>query len=194
MGVIRNVMSAAGETVRDVRAGPEKLASRKLELSEQPSLEVTSPQFEPGQRLPQSATAQGDGPHEQFVERGGVPPALRWSGAPQGMRSFAVVCEDADAPLPEPFVHWLVYGIPATAQSLDASSAHSVPEGKNSTMKTGFAPAAPPLGHGRHHYHFQVFALDSEVDLDPGAGRGDLLDAMRGHVLAWGDLVGTFER
>ena len=57
-----------------------------------------------------------------------------------------------------------------------------------------FTPAAPPAGHGVHHYHFQVFALDTEIELQDGAGRHTLLEAMRGHVVTWGELVGTYER
>src|SRR5258708_36468025 len=122
MGVIRNAVTAAGKGATGVRAGPGKLASRKLELSDQPSLEVTSPDFEANQGLPRSAAVDGERPHEQFLERAGVPPRLCWSAAPDGTRSFAVVCEDPDAPLPEPFVHWLGYGIPATVPALDANS------------------------------------------------------------------------
>jgi Raf kinase inhibitor-like YbhB/YbcL family protein len=105
-----------------------------------------------------------------------------------------VVVEDPDAPLPEPFVHWIVYGLPANVSSLDASTMAHACEGKNSTMMTGFTPAAPPPGHGLHRYHFQVFALDAHLVLEAGPGRSKLFDAMRGHVLAWGEVVGTYER
>jgi Raf kinase inhibitor-like YbhB/YbcL family protein len=194
MGVMHDAARALGNAGSGLRAGPEKLASRKLGLREPATLEVTSPDLEPGQPLPGRAVASREGAHEQLIQGDGEPPRLRWSRVPDGARAFSVVCEDEDAPLPEPFVHWLVYGIPASTTSLDATSLRSVREGKNSTLKTGFAPAAPPPGHGVHHYHFQVFALDADIDLSPGVGRGDLFEAIRGHVLAWGDLVGTYER
>jgi Raf kinase inhibitor-like YbhB/YbcL family protein len=105
------------------------------------------------------------------------------------------MCEDPDAPFPEPFVHWIVYGIPPTVHALDGARATQWKEGRNSKLQTGFTGAAPPSGHGVHHYHFQVLALDKPLDQEePGLGRGALLSAMRGHVLAFGDLVGTYER
>jgi phosphatidylethanolamine-binding protein (PEBP) family uncharacterized protein len=87
-----------------------------------------------------------------------------------------------------------VYGMPGVAEDLDAQSQADYRLGQNSKLDLGFTPAAPPPGHGVHHYHFQVFALDRPVQLDPGAGRGDLLDVMKGHVTGWGELVGTYER
>lgn len=65
--------------------------------------------------------------------------------------------------------------------------------GRNSELKMAFAPAAPPLGHGVHHYHFEAFALDNVPEIQDGAGRTEVLEILRGHVLATGDLVGTYE-
>jgi Raf kinase inhibitor-like YbhB/YbcL family protein len=166
-----------------VHAGAEKLAFHKLELDD-PTLQVHSSAFGQGEALPISSTIDGEG----------VPPPLKWDGVPEETQSLAVVVEDPDAPMPQPFVHWLVYKIPADATSIEAGSPAGVREGKNSLMKSGFTPAAPPAHHGVHHYHFQVFALDAPVAAAPGAGRRELLEAMRGHVLAWGETVGTYER
>ena len=91
-------------------------------------------------------------------------------------------------------MHWIVYGIPTYARSLDGRTPAIAKQGKNSKLHNGFTPAAPPPGHGLHHYHVQIFALDVPTDLPPGVGRGALVDHMRGHVLAWGELVGTYER
>jgi Raf kinase inhibitor-like YbhB/YbcL family protein len=134
--------------------------------------------------LPLSATADGEG----------TPPQLEWLGVPAAARSVAIVVEDPDAPFPRPFVHWLVWDIDPTVGLFDFG--HGIPgrEGKNSMMKTGFTPAAPPPGHGMHRYHFQVFALDKVLGLPEGSGRSAVLEAMRGHVIAWGELVGTYER
>jgi Raf kinase inhibitor-like YbhB/YbcL family protein len=109
------------------------------------------------------------------------------------VRSFALICEDPDAKQPKPFVHWLVYAIPGHTRSVD-SNLVAFREGKNSRGEEGYAPAAPPSGDRPHHYHFQLFALDREVMLAPDADRDELLNAIRGHVVAWGELVGTYER
>jgi Raf kinase inhibitor-like YbhB/YbcL family protein len=177
-------MGIMGKAIRGVRAGDDKLAFHKLDLSPVPMLEVVSSDFEKGQPLPPFATAEGEG----------RPPALCWSGAAPGTQSYVIVAEDPDAPMPDPFVHWLVYEIPAAADSLEWSSSGGAREGKNSAMKHGFTPAAPPRGHGVHHYHFQVFALDKRVGLEANVGRSELLTAMHGHVVAWGETVGTYER
>jgi Raf kinase inhibitor-like YbhB/YbcL family protein len=200
MGVARNIVKKIGSTFRSVRAGSENLAATKVGSAASRTLEVTSSVFSSGQTLPRASTADGEG----------LPPPLTWNGVPGNARSMVVICEDPDAPLPEPFVHWLVYGIPArpgTADATDPGTANatavgtldvanlgSVRQGENSKGGKGYTAAAPPPGHGVHHYHFQVFALDEDLALEPGAGRSALLEAMRGHVVAWGDLVGTYER
>src|SRR5215475_9490943 len=107
MTIGRPIAEFIGQALESARAGNEKLASRVLALGGLPRLAVTSPAFEDGARLPESASAEG-------AER---PPELAWGDAPAGTRSFVVLCEDPDAPLPKPFVHWLVYGIPESARS-----------------------------------------------------------------------------
>ena len=184
MGIMRETAKKAGRALGSVHAGTEKLAASELGDEDNAVLEVTSPDFHVGDPLPRGATAEGEG----------IPPRIVWKGVPEEARSVALVCEDPDAPTPEPFVHWMVYGLPGSDGTVDAQEARRAREGKNSTMRSGFTPAAPPPGHGTHHYHFQVFALDRELELPEGAGRTELFDAMRGHVVAWGDLVGTHER
>lgn len=175
---------AFGSALRGIHAGEHKLASRTITTVAQRTIDVSSPTFPDGGRLPGSATVEGEG----------APPEIRWSGVPARAQSIALVCEDAEAPLPRPFVHWLVWGIPPTVTRLDPWELDGLREGKNSALRRGFAPAAPPLGHGVHRYHFQLFALDEPADVDDGAGRTALLQAMRGHVVAWGETVGTYER
>src|SRR5262249_53178250 len=108
MSLAHEAAVAIGKALRPVHAGPKKLAACKLGGTVARPLEVTSPAMSEGQ-LPRSATKDG----------AGTPPTLQWSGTPAQARSIAVVCEDPDAPLPEPFVNWLVYCIPATQSSLD---------------------------------------------------------------------------
>jgi Raf kinase inhibitor-like YbhB/YbcL family protein len=164
-------------------AGNNKLLTRKLDVSEAVPLDVSSPTFDPDRELPLSATADGDS----------RPPPIRWSNVPPEAKSIVVICEDPDAPTPEPFVHWLVYDIPPTAITLGGPARPGV-EGKNSAMRTGYFGASPPPGSGPHHYHFEVFALDTGIDMAPGAGRSAIMDAMEGHIIGCGDLVGTYER
>lgn len=103
-----------------------------------------------------------------------------------------LICEDPDAPGAAPFVHWLVYGIPGHVVELD-DNVDEFREGKNGRGELGYMPPAPPAGTGVHHYHFQLFGLDTELDLDEGADLERLLAAMTGHVIAWGELIGTSE-
>jgi len=184
MGIVHEVSVAAGHAIQGIRAGAEKLASHKLAAGRSPKLGVRSVAFEPGVSLPISCTVDGVG----------APPPLNFSAVPLAAQSLVVMCEDPDAPQLEPYVHWLVYGIPGTASDVDAQTQHDYHIGQNGKSELGFAPAAPPPGHGLHNYHFQVFALDIPLALAAGAERGELLSAMTGHVLAWGEIVGTYER
>ena len=185
MGFAHGVAATVGKVLRSVHAGERKLAAYKLDVvATVPSIEVASPDFEAGGELPREVTVDG----------AGVPPTIAWRGVPPWARSLAVFCEDPDSPSPEPFVHWVVYGLPPTVTVIDGKPNGYGHEGKNSKLESEYTPPAAWPGHGMHHYHFQVFALDIELDLDPGAGRHALLTAMRGHVVAWGELVGTYER
>jgi Raf kinase inhibitor-like YbhB/YbcL family protein len=173
---------AAGSAMKFARAGTDQLCSRKLGLTNAAHLDLTSSDFQNQAPLPTRATSDGDG----------TPPPISWSDPPTGTVSFVLICEDPDAPLPEPFVHWIVYGIPSKTRCLDANVV-GFQEGKNSRLSTGFTPAAPPPGHGTHHYHFQLFALDKHLNLPEGIGRGELVSELTGHVLAWGEIVGSYE-
>ena len=186
MGIAHEVSVAAGHAIHGLRAGAKKLAWHRLAEGMAPEIAVLSVAFDADTPLPISCTVDGVG----------AAPPLSFEGAPAATQSLVVICEDPDAPQLEPFVHWLVYGIPANAQSIDAQSQHEYRLGQNSRSEIGFTPAAPPPGHGPHHYHFQVFALDASLNEGQGQGgdREQLLDLMRGHVLAWGELVGTYER
>ena len=184
MSFTQDVTRKVGHTFKNVRAGVDKIASRKLATEQNRTLVVTSQDFTTGEPLPRSATKDGEG----------IPPIIAWSNAPEGTLSYVLICEDPDAPLPEPFAHWLVYDIPPSATMLDETTRNTSREGKNSNLKQGFAPVAPPRGHGPHAYHFQVFALDMELPINPGAGRYELTESMRGHVLAWGEMIGTYAR
>ncbi len=184
MDIVHEVSVVAGHALQGIRAGKEKLASHKLAQGLAPSIAVHSVAFEPGVPLPISCTIDGVG----------APPALSFADVPEAAKSLVVLCEDPDAPQLEPFVHWLVYGIPSGASDVDAQTQHDYRIGENGKSELGYTPAAPPPGHGLHHYHFQVFALDTPLELAAGKKRDELLNAMAGHVLAWGEIVGSYER
>lgn len=147
-------------------------------------LTVTSAQFAAGGRIPESVSAYGQN-HS---------PALAWSGAPASTKSFALIAEDPDASGPKPFVHWVVYGIPGSSRGFAAGALPAgARTGANGAGKSEFHGPHPPAD-GDHHYHFEVFALDRPLGLAPGADREALIAAMRGHVLAEGDLVGLYRK
>jgi Raf kinase inhibitor-like YbhB/YbcL family protein len=129
-------------------------------------------------------------------------PSLSWSGLPAGTRSVAVVCEDPDAPMERPFVHWLAANIPTELTAIEESvPGEPAPpklkggiQGTNDARSIGWFGPRPPAGHGVHHYHFRVFALDAMLDLEPGFRREELIRAMQGHVLVQGETMGAYER
>ena len=155
-------------------------------------LSVTSSAFRSGEAIPY--------PYSQYGER--FSPALSWDGAPSGTKSFVLIMEDPDAKEPKPYVHWLLYNVPATTTQLPESMPSALRlddprgalQGRNSRGQIGYMGPRPPEGDPPHHYHFQVFALDTQLAVPPGADRDALLAAMSGHVLARGETVGTFEK
>lgn len=159
------------------------------------SLTVRSDAFQDNESIPVKYTGDGDD----------ISPPLAWDGMPSETREFALICDDPDAPSTDPWVHWVIYKIPAEVNSLPegipatslVESPVTVVQGKNSWSSgqtTGYRGPAPPPGHGVHHYHFKVYALDAELDLAPDLSKTQLLDAIQGHVLATGELVGTYSR
>lgn len=145
-------------------------------------LALTSSAFDHHKRIPDKHTSEGED----------VSPPLAWSGAPEGTKSFALVCHDPDAPLADGFTHWVAYNIPGDATSL--KEGESAPaEGKNSAGGDGYMGPAPPPDHGKHHYYFWLYALDSELDLEPGLTSRELLDRIDGKIVEQARLIGTFD-
>jgi len=163
--------------------GLDGLANRRLDVGNLPRFALASAEWHEGQPLPTRSTVDGDG----------SPPPLSWNEVPGDPRSFALVCEDPDAPGSSPFVHWLVYSIGGHVRALEANLSH-FREGSNGRGEHGFRPAGPPHGGGPHRYYFQLFALDVDVSLPAGVQRDNLLEALAGHVTAWAELVGTYAR
>jgi Raf kinase inhibitor-like YbhB/YbcL family protein len=149
---------------------------------------LTSPAFNPGAPIPAEFSCTA-GDHS---------PALAWTGAPAGTKSFALIVEDPDAPMGT-FVHWVVFNLPAGASGMTADApktpqlADAAGQGSNGAGAVGYKGPCPPPGK-THHYHFELFALDTAVDLPSAADAASLRAAMQNHVKARAELVGTFER
>ncbi len=156
------------------------------------SIQVTSDAFGPGQPVPRKYTGDGQD----------VSPPLRWSNVPARAKELALIMDDPDAPRPEPWDHWVIYKIPVGTAGLPEGIPPEVKvkapagalQGKNSFKKIGYGGPAPPPGHGTHHYHFRVYALDQPLEVQGGLDKKGLLSAMSGHVIDQGELVGTYER
>lgn len=150
------------------------------------TLTITSSAFLEGQPIPAAYTCDGEGKS----------PPLAWTGAPAGTRSFALIMDDPDAPMGT-FVHWVIYNLPSKAAGLpeamprDARLADGSAQGRNSGGRVGYTGPCPP--GGTHRYFSKLYALDIVLDDFP-AGKNELLKAMDGHILAQGQLVGTYSR
>lgn len=155
-------------------------------------LQVTSTAFGPGEKVPLKHT--GDGAN--------ISPPIAWSGAPKETKEFALICDDPDAPTPQPWVHWVIYKLPAETTRLPEGiptrtyPGHPVGglQGINDFGNPGYGGPAPPKGHGVHHYHFNVYALKEPISLKEGATKAELLKAIQGKILDEGKLTGLYQR
>jgi Raf kinase inhibitor-like YbhB/YbcL family protein len=141
-------------------------------------IRVTSPAFDNGAPIPKMYSAYADN-HS---------PPLAWTAVP-GAKAYALTLRDPDVPS-GPFTHWLVWNIPGNVTALPQDGLHGVVLGKNDLGRASYFGPRPPSG--THHYHFDVFALDAPLDLASGADVHALDGAMKGHVLAKGELIGTY--
>jgi Raf kinase inhibitor-like YbhB/YbcL family protein len=151
------------------------------------ALQLTSPAFKPLGRIPKQYTGEG----------ADVSPALEWTSVPSGVKSFALIVHDPDAPLLLPtgygFVHWVLYNIPGSATGL-AEGEKSYSSGSNGFGKSGYGGPMPPEGHGTHHYYFWLLALNSETKLPSGLGLLDLCAKIEPNVIGMNRLIGTYSR
>jgi Raf kinase inhibitor-like YbhB/YbcL family protein len=146
------------------------------------SLTLTSDAFTNGQSIPAKYSCVGKN----------ISPALAWNDSPAGTKSFALIVDDPDAPMGT-WVHWVLFNIPASTGSLQESADSSaMSAGKNSSGNTRYDGPCPPSG--THRYFFKLYALDSNLSLSPGATKEQVLKAMEGHILAQGELMGTFSK
>ena len=163
-------------------SGKHALAMDRPETRAAATLQVSSPAFAQNGAIPVAHSAYG----------AGRAPAIAWSAPPAGTKSLAIMMEDPDAMSAKPFVHWTAWNLDPGLTGLgEAALPAGARQGRNNRGRASYFGPRPP-GSSPHHYHFQLFALDTMLDLPDGATREQLLAAMNGHVLAKGDLVGLF--
>lgn len=151
-------------------------------------LELSSITFTQGSDLPRQHTCDG----------GDRSPPFAWRNVPAGTASFALICEDPDAPAGT-WDHWVIFNLPAGMRELQAGIApvDTLPmgarQGKNGWGTNGYRGPCPPKGPP-HRYVFRLYALDSMLDLPPGVSKSQVLEAMSGHVLGEAELMGRYAR
>lgn len=154
-------------------------------------MELTSTAFTNEGRIPRNYTCEGDD----------LSPSLRWSGAPEGTRTFALIVDDPDAPDPASpkmvYVHWVLYNIPANVSELAENAWRSnLPRGAvtgvNDWDKARWGGPCPPIG--RHRYFFKLYALDTTLSGLSSPRKKDVENAMQGHILAQAQLMGTYQK
>lgn len=150
-------------------------------------MEIKSSAFKNEEMIPKQYTCDGRD----------ISPPLQWSGAPAETKSFALICDDPDAPMGT-WVHWVIFDIPAAVSGLseNVSPQEEVPgagkNGKNSWQRLGYGGPCPPSG--THRYYFKLYALDAMLNLRPGTTKEGLLKAMKGHVLSEAQVMGKYKR
>jgi hypothetical protein len=165
---------------------PERwsIESQKRRLN----MQLNSSAFQHGASIPREFTCDG----------ANTSPELSWRDAPAQAQSFALIMHDPDAPRAGGFTHWVLYNIPANVAALEPNmpTHERVPgigvQGKNGSGKIGYMGPCPPSG--RHRYFVRLYALDTELNVKPGASHEQVQEAMRGHVLQEAELMGTYAR
>jgi len=153
------------------------------------AFELTSTAFAANQTIPAKYTCDG----------ADVSPPLAWKDPPPATKSFALVCDDPDAPAGT-WVHWVVWDMPPTLRGLPENLPKTptlddgTRQGTNDFKRTGYGGPCPPPGHGPHRYVFRVYAIDSVLGVAPGSTKSALEKAVTGHTLARAEVIGRYER
>ena len=151
-------------------------------------LQLTSSSFQPEGNIPAKFTCEGEDDS----------PELTWKNPPLRTKTFALIAHDPDAPKSGGFTHWVVYNIPKDVNQIPqgAPKGDTLPgggtQGRNDVGTTGYIGPCPPSG--THHYYFYLYALDTELTLQPGATKEDLEKAMKGHLLDKASLMGLYKK
>jgi phosphatidylethanolamine-binding protein (PEBP) family uncharacterized protein len=178
--MLEKIPSVIGEALSGLKAGREKTAYHTVFTDVPETLTLTSSAFIDGADMPACFTADGEG----------LSPPLAWTGLPAGTVALVVLVEDAGSPTPQPLVHLIAWdvapspGRPGGMQRM----------GRNSFLRPEWLPPDPPRGHGRHDYVLQIYAMRQPLHLTDEPGRGAVIEAMQGHVLAKGHLIGAYAR
>src|SRR5208337_1163589 len=161
-------------------AGPQGGVTMRMELQ--------SPDFASGANIPKQFTC----------DAADISPALTWNDPPAATQSFALIADDPDAPVGT-WVHWVLFDLPANARSLPQNIpkqeqlADGSRQGRNDFRKIGYGGPCPPPGKP-HRYFFKLYALDTKLNLQPGATKKDVERAMQGHILAQAEWLGRYAR
>jgi len=151
------------------------------------AITITSSAFTEGAMIPKKYTCDAED----------ISPDLKWSGVPQEAKSLTLICDDPDAPVGT-WVHWVLFNIPADTTALpagipaEAVLKNGARHGQNDFRKLGYGGPCPP--GGTHRYYFKIYALDTLLTLESGSTKAQLLGAMKGHILAEGQLMGRYKR
>lgn len=151
-------------------------------------LKVETKSFPTGGDIPSRFTCDGEN----------LSPTLSWSAPPKGTQSLALIADDPDAPVGT-FVHWVLYDLPVSARELpegvpaSADPATGGRQGTNDFRRLGYGGPCPPPGKP-HRYFFRLYALDRKLELPAGARRQEVDQAMKGHILAQGEVMGRYQR
>lgn len=125
-------------------------------------------------------------------------PELHWLNPPDNTQSFALICDDPDAPTAEPWVHWIVYNIPSSQKKLIEGFDRTVKlgdgtmQGLNTFDRIGFDGPCPP-NNENHRYFFKLYALDTVLNVEPGLTKNQLLSEIEGHIIDQAELIGTYK-
>ena len=168
----------------------ETITIFKVEPREDQGIVVMSPAQEVDGKLADRNSAY----HENLS------PPITWTQV-EGAESYALIVEDPDAPQEKPFIHWMIWNIPAEAGGLPEGvplaqridPPHPIFQGRNDMGEYGWFGPRPPAGHGVHRYYFQVFALDQLIEVGPDTPLPELLNILKGHTIAQGEMMATYE-
>ncbi|BAW31420.1 MAG TPA: YbhB/YbcL family Raf kinase inhibitor-like protein [Methanothermobacter sp.] len=148
---------------------------------------IKSSAFKDGERIPRKYTCDGEN----------ISPPLTWKDVPSGTVTLAIISDDPDAPS-KTWTHWLIFNIPPEINSLPegvetvGEFENGIIQGLNDFGNLGYGGPCPPFGV--HRYFFKLYALDKRLELEPGASKEELLEAMKGHIIEKTEIIGLYSR
>lgn len=193
------ILLSAGSFAKAAEQRGEKSLSAGRSASSQGdkrmTIQITSTAFNEGEVIPKKYTGEGTD----------VSPPLAWTGVPEGTKELVLICDDPDAPTSEPWVHWVIYKIPTDVKGLKEGVPRKTRltdppgalQGKNSWpsgQNIGYRGPMPPPGHGTHRYYFKLYALEAKMAVEPSMDKKSILQEIEHHVVAQGQLMGTYQR